>query len=60
MMKKIGIFKINSLLGYIYYTRGFIVTIPFTLTWYIIYITPIVSPPQPPPLPHLKQLQEVS
>jgi hypothetical protein len=42
---------INFLLGYIHYTGDFIVTIPIRLILYIIYIAPIVSPPQPPPYP---------
>jgi hypothetical protein len=39
------------LLGYVHDMGGFIVTIPIRLTLYISYIAPIVSPPQPPPLP---------
>jgi hypothetical protein len=39
------------LLGYIHDMGGFIVTIPLRLTLYIIYIAPIISPPQPPPHP---------
>jgi hypothetical protein len=30
---------------------GFVVTIPIRLILYIIYIVPIVCPPQPPPYP---------
>jgi hypothetical protein len=36
------------LFGYIHYMGGFIVTILIRLILNIIYIAPIVSPPQPP------------
>jgi hypothetical protein len=30
---------------------GFVVTIPIRVILYIIYIAPVISPPQPPPHP---------
>jgi hypothetical protein len=50
--QEIFLFFISFLLGYIHYREGFIVTILIRFILYIIYIAPILSPPQLPPAPH--------